>query len=295
MKGLRLALFAVGNAVVLCSVLDWIQRGRNLTWSTVGTASLKQGVRHRPHRYEKRLPRPTPRHALPPPIQAPPPLRDTIKITFPVLVASLYRSGTTSLHRYFRCGNVPSAHFSHGRQRLAPILQRNIQQNRSDIFHNCGNYSVYSDLAYLNAPHGCFDPSVYGLEAFYKSHPNGTLVLSTRSPTQWLDSVQRFRFRNWDLYSTLQRCPDLWPKQPRHRANLTRHDLLDFYQWHQENVRQFAINHPSLTFIEVHLEDSNAGAILEDNIGISRRCWKQHNKNLAHPGNLSWTIVRPGL
>ena len=49
---------------------------------------------------------------------------------------------------------------------------------------------------------------------------------------------------------------------------------LDFYDWHNDMVRQFAKDHPSLTYIEVKLEDDNLGKVMEEKLGVTAECWK---------------------
>ena len=46
-----------------------------------------------------------------------------------------------------------------------------------------------------------------------------------------------------------------------------------FYDWHTAHVREFCLQHPSLTYIEVALESPMLGKILEEKIGISASCW----------------------
>ena len=55
-------------------------------------------------------------------------------------------------------------------------------------------------------------------------------------------------------------------------------DFREFYEWHKDLIRTFALEHPSWTYIEVDLEDPEAGQILEDRTGIDASCWGHHNK-----------------
>jgi hypothetical protein len=52
-----------------------------------------------------------------------------------------------------------------------------------------------------------------------------------------------------------------------------------FYYAHTYKIRQFVINHPTLTYIEVELND-NTGTVLESYTGISSNCFKK-----CIPGN----------
>jgi len=207
-----------------------------------------------------------------------------IKIPYPVFSASLYKSGTTTIHEYFKCGGQKSVHFSAKGQRTGPCLQRRIRQGLHPVFQGCGGdtFDIYSDNAYLNPPKSCFDPSVHGLDAIYESYPNGTILMAVRDRQAWFDSVDRYRFPNWALLPFLKSCPDLWPTQQQdtgNRTELTDEDILNFYDWHTEHVRNFAKQHPSMTYIEVTLESNQTASILEEAVGIPASCWGHSNVN----------------
>jgi hypothetical protein len=56
-------------------------------------------------------------------------------------------------------------------------------------------------------------------------------------------------------------------------------DLIAFYHFQVQHVREFAKNHPSLTYIEIQLENDDNGRILEEATGVSRECWGHSNVN----------------
>ncbi|GAX17159.1 hypothetical protein FisN_6Lu466 [Fistulifera solaris] len=195
--------------------------------------------------------------------------RPPINIPFPVLVASIFKSGTTSLHSYFQCGEQRSVHyFGENKLRTGVCMLKNLSK-RLDMFRGCGNYDIWTDN---NAMEGCWDPSVYALDAFYRSYPQGTIILSTRDPDDWVSSVQRWG----GLMEHLKTCRRLWPQQPQ--RNRTDEDIRQFYLWQTKHVRKFAAEHPSLTYIEFALDDANAGALLEEKIGIKASCWGKQNE-----------------
>jgi len=206
-----------------------------------------------------------------------------IKIPCPVFAASLYKSGTTTIHGYFQCGLQKSVHYANGRTRTAPCLEKRIRNGLHPVFQGCGGdmFDIYTDNANLKPPKSCFDPSVHGLDAIYESYPNATILLAVRSTQKWFDSVDRYRFRNWRLLSDLKQCPDLWPTQQQDIGNrtLTDDDIKNFYDWHTEHVRNFAKNHPSMTYVEISLESKETGQILEDAVGIPSQCWGHANIN----------------
>lgn len=198
------------------------------------------------------------------------------KLHFPILVASLYKSGTTSIHEYFKCGDQRSVHWmGTGGVRTGKCMWSNVNKKR-DIFEGCGEYDIWADNNYLKGAI-CWDPSVFALESFYNSYPNGTIVLSTRHPDSWLHSVANY----YNLLDGLKACPNLWPDQPNMNQSLplNDNDIRHFYLWQNQHVRDFAAAHPSLSYIEINLEDENAGSILEKNFGIHASCWGNKNMN----------------
>jgi hypothetical protein len=94
-----------------------------------------------------------------------------------------------------------------GRRRTGPCLKRRITKGLHPVFKGCaggGDADVFTDNAYLTAPHSCFDPSVHGLDAIYESYPNATILLTVRDSSAWLDSVKRYRFQNFALLEHLK-------------------------------------------------------------------------------------------
>jgi hypothetical protein len=73
------------------------------------------------------------------------------------------------------------------------------------------------------------------------------------------------------------RAPGYFKRWPKNQT-MTDHDLQVLYEWQVAYVRKFAKDHPSITYIEIQLEDPEAGYILEDYIGIPAKCWGHSNK-----------------
>lgn len=94
-----------------------------------------------PQRKRKRQPR-NKRH----PNKIPP---INLKVPLPIFIPSLPKSGTTSIHKYFTCGNQNSAHHVYRidgkvRNKIGKCWQRNIQQRRPPL-EGCGNHDIWSD------------------------------------------------------------------------------------------------------------------------------------------------------
>lgn len=193
----------------------------------------------------------------------------TIKIPYPVYVASLYKSGTTTIHDYFVCGNQRAGHNGPARG-----VYFNMRQGK-DPFDGF-KLDVFSDLSHFRGTM-CFEPSsAMRLETIYKFHPNMTMILAVRNAAAWVDSVNKFYDLGY-LLKTQCRTPGYFRRWPKHE-NVTDRDLQAFYEWQVGYVRQFAKDHPSISYIEIQLENPDSGSILEDRIGIPAHCWGHSNK-----------------
>ena len=105
------------------------------------------------------------------------------------------------------------------------------------------------------------------------------MILAVRDAKVWVKSVNRYYNLGEDL-KTKCRSPGYFSKWPKDQ-NMTDHDLEGLYMWQVDYVRQFATEHPSLTYIEIKLEDGDDknGAILEEAVGIPADCWGHSNVN----------------
>ncbi|GAX28882.1 hypothetical protein FisN_20Lh185 [Fistulifera solaris] len=197
-----------------------------------------------------------------------------IKVPFPIFVASLFKSGTTTINAYFQCGGQRSVHWeTDDGERTGKCLYENVRDGK-DPFAGCGDYDVWTDNSFIRAPSLCWDPSVTSLDAIYQAYPNATILLTVRDSLAWTRSVIRWG----KLFQRLRTCLNLWPNQPQ-KSPLDVEDLRNFYWWQIQHVRDFAAAHPSMTFLEVGLEDSATASILEEKIGIPASCWGKHNEN----------------
>jgi hypothetical protein len=197
-----------------------------------------------------------------------------IKLPFPIFVASLFKSGTTTINAYFQCGGQRSVHWETDEgERTGKCLYENVRDGE-DPFAGCGDYDIWTDNSFIRAPSLCWDPSVTSLDAIYQAYPNATILLAVRDSLAWTRSVIRWG----KLFERLRTCRNLWPNQPQ-KILLDVEDIQDFYKWQIQHVRDFAAAHPSMTFLEESLEDNATASILEEKIGIPSSCWGKHNEN----------------
>jgi len=167
-------------------------------------------------------------------------------------------------------------------------MEQNINQNRS-LFAECGNFKVWTDTSYLDDPltkrvpgedPSCFFPTLHGgLEAFAASHPNGTLMNVIRNPEEWYRSAMKWRkfpermAKQCSLSNSQQLDNRSGEALSIPAPGSPQKDWVNFYKAHSKHVRDFAAQHPSLTYVEVKLEDADTGKKLRDKAGIPEFCW----------------------
>lgn len=225
---------------------------------------------------------------------------DEFKIPFPVFLASLPKTGTTSVHSYFRCGRVRSVHTycpkkdpsDGGMARLGVLMEDNVKQGLPP-FQGCGTNNssdvrgppkVFTDVGYVLPDGPCYYPSVSALDALYQAYPNMTLMLSIRNGTSWYQSL-----RDWHGGYFVQRLIQFCDFIPR---NNTLEAFVNFYNAHNDHVRQFAKQHPSITYVEFALESPTVGEYLEQTTGIPSSCWANHLPRKKSSKELSNTRMK---
>jgi hypothetical protein len=227
--------------------------------------------------------------------------RKPLRVTLPVFVASLPKSGTTSIWQYFQCGGWRASHqwtriddeedlpgdqteengdLGSPKNRTASLIGKcvwdNIRLDRPP-FEGCGGDPIYTDTGYArfkpipNATAGtpmCYYPSVFALENIRKHYPNATIVLVIRKPESWAESIM-----NWGNGTLLFRWDNChFDNLPSPPSLATRAQLEAFYNWHNYNVRSFA-RRSGMRMIEVSLEAPDAGRKLQESIGLPSACW----------------------
>jgi len=220
------------------------------------------------------------------------------EIHFPIFVASLPKSGTSTTADYFGC-NLGSPQFSiHQwyRQEVAPFAsytiaecQMNNMAHDRPLFEGCGHGRVFSDLGVFRQAKWwkqddndkvqdlCFYPQLHGgLEAFAKAYPHATILLVVRDAMQWAKSAQRHGqnlLKKWDT---------VCGKDPTKGFPPPKSDLQVWAAWYDNvtlAIRNFALQqHPSLHYIEVPLSDTT-GDVLDDIFGFQKGCWGHANAN----------------
>jgi hypothetical protein len=212
-------------------------------------------------------------------------------ITYPALLVSMSKSGTTTTHDYFQCGLGGGAsihqwtknHTTKQTILVGKCMEYNIQNNRP-LLYDCSYYRVWTDIQYVlrNGGRGnawsqakCFFPQFVqngGLQSFYQSYPHGTIMNTIRNATSWFRSANRWN-QIQERWAGGADCHGFPP------PNSSEETWVEFYNHQNDQVRQFARDHPSLTYVEVSLESEDTPRILEDIFGFPEYCWGHSNVN----------------
>lgn len=219
-----------------------------------------------------------------------------IKIPTPIFVASLPKSGTTSIWQYFNCGGHQASHqyvkVANGTMLAGECIYLNVQNHRP-IFQGCGTTTVFTDTGYakfrLNNPATpmCYFPSIDALDSLYEHYPSATVILVVRETESWYESM--LNHGEGSLLGRMKACNLTGLSSSDgsvHRPSKSMHehgpdsmelpapqDVKRFYEWHNARIREFAQARPSLTYIEVSLEGRDTARHLEEATGIPASCW----------------------
>ncbi|CAB9513884.1 expressed unknown protein [Seminavis robusta] len=199
-------------------------------------------------------------------------------IRYPVFVAALPKSATSTAQSYLNCGMGAFEGVHQWTQRegttkdvtIGECMQDNIKNNRS-IVEGCGDHKHWSDMGVLRK-NNCFYPSIHGgLEAIYQAHPFGTIMNTVRDAKSWYKSAKRWEglLLRWSTF-----CEGFPPVGSR------KQEWMSFYNQHNQKIRDFAKAHPTMTYVEIHVDNkTETNEILSENFGFPSRCWGHENSN----------------
>jgi len=239
-----------------------------------------------------------------------------VTTSFPVLVASLPKSGTVTTHKYFKCGGHRSAHAMRGE--IGLCTRNNIRSGRPPL-EGCGDFDVWSDTGWFNST---FSKAKMKRKQYEQNHKietpfnaddeNSSLErLEEKSARAWTTLDDRIAcyfplieglpdFYRWYPNATIvliSRDTESWLRSVytyrdgiiaemwkrcftgEHTLNLTTLEgLREFHKHHKQMIRNFVDSHPSLKYIEAELESEDIASQLEDKTGIPADCWGVHNQ-----------------
>ena len=230
-----------------------------------------------------------------------------VSLPLPIIALNFPKSATTTLSKFFDCGGLTSIHTSTQDGRIGLCMMDN-HLNDNLALDGCNTvrtleeeYPIecYSDIGFvgLRGP-PCYYASLHdgGLENIVKHYPKATILLITRNATAWTRSMARWANIRTRWTKICGFDGRLLPHESVQRENMvywntmlnqTRNNeeeyWVNFYNAHTQKIREFAMDHLSLTYVEVELENENIGTILQQYTKVSPDCLME-----CHPGK--WMI-----
>jgi hypothetical protein len=213
------------------------------------------------------------------------------KLQKPYLNLGLPKMGTSSIHNFFECGGLTSVHF---------------RCNRVDSCARCMKHSVEAgglplDLCemppkeidvYAQMDDGTqYFPQIELLDELVAGYPKATLFLMFRSTEKWYNSLQKWPPRKNGPHMT-DKLRDANITGFPSGVGKTVDEFADWYCKHVERVRDIVARNPSLTLVEVDIEDSTIAKRMSEMFEIDESCWGHSNANpIANP-DLNLTEVQ---
>lgn len=232
--------------------------------------------------------------------------QDKVTLPRPIIGLNFPKSATTTMSKYFQCAGIISAHTSTLDGRIGICMMENHLADKPPM-DGCStrqNYTdptevkveVVFDIGIEGPP--CYYASVHngGLENIAKHYPEGTIMLVTRNATKWFNSLERWNDMHhmlnfWGNRSICGFDGSLEGKGMEHWTDLyhssesKREYWIEFYEAHTQKIREFALAHLSLTYLEVELEHEKVAEQLERFTGVKQTCFKH-----CLPGQMSVSI-----
>lgn len=215
-----------------------------------------------------------------------------VKSPLPVIVMGMPKAGTSSIAHYFQCGLGPKyrhrvSHydckvgyvfdvFNPQLKAAMPCGARLMRNADAGIFafENIDHFDIFAQIDASLAGDRYFLPQISYTKSIYQAYPNATWILNRREPHKWLESMNRWRdIRERFVGSTFKLK---WFGVGVGRDD---EDMLKLYNYTLDHIRNFVADHPSITLVEVPVDEPDAGTILENAFGLPRSCWGQHNMN----------------
>lgn len=205
------------------------------------------------------------------------------KLAKPYLNLGFPKTGTSSLHKFFECGGLRSAHYRCNRvDSCARCIRQSVEAGGEPLeLCELGGNNKFDVYAQMDDGH--YFPQIEVLDDIVAAYPEATLFLTFRNMTKWYNSLKKWPPR--------KRGPHLNDKLREN--NITGFptgvgkNVSEFSDWfcnHVQRVRRVVNDNPSLTLVEVDIEDSNIAKRMSDMFEIDESCWGHANVNpIANP------------
>ena len=147
-------------------------------------------------------------------------------------------------------------------------------QLASDIFQRCGNFNVFGQMDQHMS--GCTYPQIELLDRLHKDAPHATWLMPLRNVSEWLGSVNRWNNLR-DRFGFCNFHPHLDFEGGNRGDEKNDQKMMALYCNHVQQIRQFVVDHPTLSLVEFRIEDNKTGSFLEDFFPVDPEHWGQHN------------------
>ena len=204
------------------------------------------------------------------------------KLQKPYLNVGFPKMGTNSLHNFFECGGFKSVHYRCSRiDSCARCMRESVEAGGLPL-DLCELPPKKIDM-YAQMDDGVYFPQIELLQELVTGYPKATLFLTFRPMEKWYNSLKK------------------WPPRPNgphfneklRKANITGFpsgvgknvdEFSDWYCKHVERVRAIVDQNPSMTLVEVDIEDPTIAKRMSDIFDIDETCWGRSNVNpIANP------------
>lgn len=204
------------------------------------------------------------------------------KLQKPYLNLGFPKMGTSSLHNFFNCGGLKSVHYRCNRvDSCARCMKESVEAGGKplDLCIDTEPIDMYAQMDDGNS----YFPQIELLDELVAGYPTATLFLTFRPTEKWYNSL-----KNWP---PRKNGPHM--NRKIRDANITglpsgvgnyEGEFADWFCKHVERVRDIVARNPSLTLVEVDIEDSTIAERMSDTFEIDESCWGHTNVNpMAHP------------
>jgi len=187
--------------------------------------------------------------------------------------------GTTTLHEFFKCGGLDSAHMTCGNGGCAACIKDSVKAGLPPLSKCKKKLDVIAQI-----DNGGYFPQIELLEELVHGVSNATFFLTFRSMEKWYYSI-----KHWPPRMNGPHMDDRWKKSnitgsPSNERESNPEEISDWYCNHVKRVRQIVAQNPSHTLVEIDIEDPGIGQRMEDIFGIDKSCWGHTNVNaIIHP------------
>lgn len=224
-----------------------------------------------------------------------------VSLPLPIIALNFPKSATLTMSAYFSCGGLTTFHTSTQNGRIAICMLENhlhgtppingCDTKRPRVGSRYGEevpVDFISDIGLQGPP--CYYASVHdgGLENIAKHYPNATILLVIRDAKSWYNSMKGWgsilvrlkKFCGFDgkLHDgeNMEYWRNMYDSLPKRREE---EYWVNFYHSHTQKIREFAMSHLSMTYVEVELENKDIGTILQKYTKVSPECVMN-----CHPG-----------